>query len=326
MKCTRQGWWLLAAGALLASCSNAGEDFGFGTSVTGQVGVFVFLDRDGSLSATGADTVLQGVAVGLVVSGTTDTAFKATTDATGNAIFNGIPLGDYRVAITQSTVGDSVQVQSIDSSLVTLRSNDPLQTVQVRVGFQSVTIAQARTLASGARVFIRGMLLASPDIYGDTTAYVTDGTVAIRLRNAADAGPQSNPGDSVRVLGTLTTFLGQPVMDTALINIFQFAGGQPPAVSLTTQQANTAAGGARDAELIQLSGAVITATNTVNGDLEVTVDDGSGPVVVVLDQDIAFQLATYVPGKTVNGKGILVPTGTGTWVVKPRFNGDMTAS
>jgi hypothetical protein len=315
--------------ALLAlGCSNAGESFGFGGNTSGQVGVFVFLDRDGSLGATGSDTVLAGVSVGLVVAGTTDTAFRANTDATGNAVFNGIPLGDYKVVVDTASAGDSTEVQSIDSAIVTLRNNDPQQIVTVRVGFPLVTVTQARAMAAGARVFIKGILLAPPGTYGDTTAYVSDGTLAIRLTNAVDApGPPSGAGDSVRVLGTLATRLGQPVMDTAVVILFQFGTpGQPAGTSLTTLQASTAQGGARDADLVVLSGAVIasdTSTNTA-GDYSFSADDGSGAVTVILDADVGFPLLPFTPGKTLAGKGILVPDGTGAWVFKPRITTDVT--
>lgn len=313
---------------LLLGCGNAGESFGFGGNTSGQVGVFVFLDRDGSLGATGSDTVLAGVKVGLVVAGTTDTVLRANTDATGNAIFTDVPLGDYRVAVDTASAGDSTEVQSIDSALVTLRNNDPQQTVTVRVGFPAVTITQARSMAAGTRVFVKGILLAPPGTYGDTTAYVGDGTAAIRLTNAADApGPPSGAGDSVRVLGTLATRQGQPVMDTAVVILFHFGTpGQPAGTSLTTLQASTAQGGSRDADLVVLTGAIIgtdTTTNTA-GDYSFSADDGTGPVTVVLDADVGFPLVPFTPGKTLAGKGILVPDGTGAWVFKPRITTDVT--
>jgi hypothetical protein len=319
--------WLLPAVFLAAlGCSNAGEDFGFGGGANGAVGVFVFLDRDGSLNATPADTVLAGIKVGLVAPGTTDTLFAKFTDASGNVIFTGLPLGDYTLVVDTNTVGDSVAVQKIDSTHVVLRNNAAQQQMFVRVGFPSATVTEARALPAGTRVIVKGLMLTNLNVFGDSTANVADVAAAIRITNATSVGPQPSPGDSVRVLGTVATRAGQPVLDSARVTAFQ-AGPPPAPVDQTTLQANTAEGGAHDAALVFLNNAVIqTDTATVNGDYTFSVDDGSGPVKVVLDQDVTFPLGQFTPGKTLTGSGILVPTGTGTWVFKPRVNGDVTLS
>ena len=320
--------WLLPAVLLIAmGCSNAGEDFGFGGGSNGAVGVFVFLDRDGSLNPNPADTVLAGIKVGLVVPGTTDTLFSKTTDGTGNAIFTGLPLGDYTLVVDTNSVGDSVDVQLIDSTHVVLRNNAPQQQMFVRIGFPSATVTEARALTAGTRVFVKGLLLTDLNVFADTTAHLGDAGGAIRLTNARDAGPPTNSGDSVRVLGTVSTRAGQPVLDSAQVNLFHFGTGVTTPVGVTTLQANTAQGGTRDAALVLLSNAVIqTDTSTVNGDYTFSVDDGSGPVKVVLDQDLPFPVAQFIPGKTLDGRGVLVPTGTGTWVFKPRANSDVVLS
>lgn len=316
--------WLLPAALLIAlGCSNAGEDFKFEGGSGGAVGVFVFLDRDGSLDATAQDTVLSGIKLALLVPGTTDTLFRATTDASGNAAFTGLPLGDYTLVVDTGSVGDSVQVQKVDSANVVLRNNALVRQMTVRIGFPTATVAEARALPAGSRIFVKGVLLTDVDVFGDTTAHMVAGGVAIRLTNASNNGPAGNPGDSVRVLATTAVRAGQPVLDVAKVNTFQF-GPAPTAVTLTTVQANSAQGGAQDAALVLLSGAVIQSdTATVNGDFTFSVNDGSGAVKVILDQDVLFPLGQFVPGKTLGGRGVLVPTGTGTWVFKPRVNTDV---
>ncbi|MEP7327284.1 MAG: carboxypeptidase-like regulatory domain-containing protein [Gemmatimonadota bacterium] len=319
----------LLSAILLAAlgCSNAGESFEFGGGGNGGVGVFVYLDRDGSLDPGPADTVLAGIRVALLVPGTTDTVFRATTDATGNAAFTSLPLGDYTLVVDTASVGDSVQVQQIDSAKVVLRNNAPVRQMTVRVGFPTATVAQARALPAGRRVFVKGILLANLNVFGDTTTHIEAAGSAIRLTNARNAGPATSPGDSVRVLATTGVRAGQPVLDSARINLFQFGAGSPAPVSLTTLQANTAQGGTHDAALVLLTDAIIqTDTATVNGDYTFSVDDGTGPVKVILDQDVNFPPGPFTPGKTLNGRGLLVPTGTGTWVFKPRTIGDVQLS
>lgn len=326
MTFTRRTWLLPAVLLTALGCSNAGENFAFGGGGNGAVGVFVFLDRDGSLDAGPADTVLAGIKVALLVPGTTDTLYRATTDASGNSIFTSLPLGNYTLVVDTNSVGDSVEVQLIDSASVVLLNNASGRQMTVRIGFPSATIAQARALPAGSRVFVRGILLADLDVFADTTGFVADPGASIRLSNAQDVGPQSSLGDSVRVLGTVAVRDGQPVLDAAGVFVFR-PGPAPIPVSLTTVLANTAQGGARDAALINLTNAVIqTDTATVNGDFTFSVDDGTGPVKVILDQDVLFALGQFIPGKTLNGRGLLVPTGTGTWVFKPRVNTDVQLS
>ena len=72
--------------------------------------------------------------------------------------------------------------------------------------------------------------------------------------------------------------------------------------------------------------AIAGVTGAVGQDLHMTVDDGSGPAVVVLDGDIwtSADLAQYVPGAVLDfATGLLVPSGSGTWLVKPRARADI---
>ena len=64
-------------------------------------------------------------------------------------------------------------------------------------------------------------------------------------------------------------------------------------------------------------------TVTVGGDFVMTVDDGSGPLEVVLDKDITFNLTPLIGGVVVDVTGVLVPTGGGAWQLKARSAGDV---
>lgn len=313
----------LAAVALLG-CSNAGEDFGFTPSGSGTVLGFVYLDRDGSLDISQSDTVFAGVRVGLV-SGASDTVFSALVDATGNVRFTGVPFGDYQFVVDTNTVGDSLQVQAIDLAAVHLRANAGSQTIISRLGYPFSTTAAVRGLPVGSRVFVKGVALSSIGIFGDTTSYLTDNNAPIRLTDATNGGPVSAAGDSVRVLGTVAIRSGQAVLDTAIVFVFRF-GPPPVPVQLSTLLAGTAAGGTQDAGLVNLTNAIITATAAVGPDFHVTVDDGSGPLVIELDGDLVFSLAQFQINKTVNGQGVLVPGGNGAWLFKPRQPSDVTVN
>jgi hypothetical protein len=305
-------------------CSNAGGDFGFEPVGHGTVAAFFYVDRNGDLLPTSAaDTTFAGVRLGLVVAGTTDTAFSALTDAQGNVVFSNVPFGDYRFVVDTATVADSFQVQAIDSASVRLRGNAQQQLVTVRLGYPRVTIAAARAASTGTKVFINGMVLAGIAAFGDTTSHILENGVAIRLTNASNGGPAAQPGDSARVVGTVSIRAGQPVLDNAVILVYRLSFAAPPATPLSTLLANTADGTAQDAALVGISG-VIVDTLTAGSDFHVGVDDGSGRVVMVLDGNATFQVPLFLPGKTATARGLLVPTGGGTWVLKPRAQADVT--
>ena len=318
--------WVAALTLLAGSgCSNAGGDLGFEPLGSGTVSAFFYVDRNGDLiPRPGDDTTFAGVRMGLVVAGTTDTAFSAIADAQGNVVFGNVPFGDYRFVVDTSTVADSFQVQAIDSVNVRLRGDTPQQLVTVRLGYPVLTIAEARAASAGTKVFISGMLLSRISTFGDTTSHIIDNGVAIRLTNASHGGPAAQEGDSARVTGTVSIRGGQPVLDNAVIIAYKLSVTGPASTPLSTFLANNADTSAQDAALVGISGAIIVDTATVGTDFHVGVNDGSGRVVMVLDGDANFQLPLFDLGQTVTADGLLIPTGGGTWVFKPRNQADVT--
>ena len=76
--------------------------------------------------------------------------------------------------------------------------------------------------------------------------------------------------------------------------------------------------------LAKLVNVEITDTLTVDGDFQLTVDDGSGPAVVLLDSDVPFTgVDAYVPGVSIDATGVLVPAAPGQWSLKPRSDADL---
>ena len=312
------GWVCLALLSLLLSACAAGDRI---VSVPGQgfLGGLVYLDRDGNREPGGPDQALQGVGVGLVVAGTLDTVARATSDANGGFVFGAVPVGRYTVVVPVASVfGDSLQVVRIDTADVSLGVDDTTE-VNVSVSFPSYTVAEARTRPLGEKIFIEGLVLNNSPAFGDSTVHLRDTTGAIRITGTR--GPLVAAGDSVRFLGTVAALNGQPVIENGQATILQIVG-LPVAIGVLTFSAASAQGDL-DAELVRIVDATIADdTATVNGDYQFTVDDGSGPVLVVLDQDVGFTTPRdlYFPGEVIYAVGVLVPTGSGAWVLKPRNN------
>ena len=137
-------------------------------------------------------------------------------------------------------------------------------------------------------------------------------------------------GDSVILRARIATRLGQRVLD----DVTPFVLGTtfiPSAPALTTREASTGGvAGSLDAALVRLVDVPVIDTATVSGNLQLTVNDGSGAVVVILDRaaDVGFRaplpVGLFIPGTRFDLGGVLVPTGTGTWRLKPRSSLDLT--
>ena len=320
---------------LIGACDNAGVDLGFGTNQTNVVRAIVYLDRDGSRAFSApTDTFFVGARIALLQRGTDDTVKSALTNAQGVALITDVPLGEYTVAVGDAGLGDSIHVTSVDTTLVP--SNQPTTTIKlsllrdttevlVRLSYPEVTLAEARTTPPGKQVFIRGLILAGVQSFRDTTSHVADATAAIRLTRVSLRNASSNPpGDSVSVLGRTSSRLGQPTLDRAVITKL---GSRPAPLPLivATGTAATASNGTLDAALVQIQNGVISDTVTIAPDYRVTVSDGTGSLSIVLDANINFNRTSYLPGKRVNARGVLVPNGAGGWSLKPREVGDAVA-
>ena len=309
------------AALLLAAvaCNNAGSDLGPGPVTKHSITTLVFLDRDGSRTfAVGIDTLFPGAMVSLRPAGGGNAVQTVTTSAVGVARFDNVALGEYSINVEPASLGDSVIVAEIITSPVKVEVADTNTVVAIRLSFPEVSIRQARLLPAGKRAFIRGVILAGVQSFRDTTSHIVDSSGQIRLtRVSLRTGIGNTPGDSVSVLGVASSRAGQPTIDLAVISRF---GQRPSPIPLpvATGTAATAAGGTLDAGLVIITGALISDTATVAPDYRVVGSDNTGPITVLLDALINFNRANFRPGRTMNVQGVLVPDGTGAWVLKPR--------
>jgi hypothetical protein len=293
-----------------------------GVVANGVVGGFVYVDVNGSRSFEAeSDTPLSNVIVRLLVRGTRVAIATGASNQVGEFTMEGVPVGNYVVAVDSATVGDSVEVVSIDGLEVTMAPDDTVA-VRIAVGFPLVTAREARTLTVGQGVFVEGVALHDRGLFGDSTLHVADTSGAIRAARVSAVGVTA--GDSVRVRATIGARSGQPTLDAALPLVLAITTVPAPP-TVTSAAAATAVGGGLDAALVRVLSAGVTDTATSAGDFTATADDGSGPIVIVFDRAIAFNLAPYVPGAVLDVVGLLVPTGGGSWVLKPRSDADLVA-
>ncbi len=184
--------------------------------------------------------------------------------------------------------------------------------------YPTVTIAQARNLPVGRRVQIVGLALNGWATFADSTVNLVDPSGSIRALRVAPVNLFA--GDSVRMVATIGALNGETMLIGANATVLATGRTLPPPQPVSTAAANSASGGTLDAALVQVTRAVVKDTLTLpTGDYRMHVDDGSGPLTVVLDRDLGLRLTPFIPGATIDFTGLLIPnTGGATWFLKPR--------
>ncbi|MGH7593291.1 MAG: hypothetical protein ACRELE_05505 [Gemmatimonadales bacterium] len=311
-----------------ASCTNAGETLTARTLPTGFLVVAVYFDRDASHTPTINDTIVVGARVALVVPGAQDTLRVGVTDVKGQVFFDSLPVGTYQVVVDQHALPDSVGVVAPDSITVRLVNQVTSQFdsltggVLIRFGYAEVSLAEARAMAPGRRVLVRGKVVAPLQDFRDSSAFLVDSTGALRITGSRPrpGSNGNNIGDSVFVVGTTGQRSGQGVLQNGVFSTYSLGLGPLPQI-VTVAEARNAKGGTLDAVLVQLSNVVIRDTVGSGPDFAVTVSDPADTTVtmtVLIDQLLNAPRTLFQLKHSAVFRGVLVPVGDGTWMVKPR--------
>lgn len=311
------------------ACENGGATRTLGVTATGTVLGRVYFDADGSRTFDAADAGFEGARIRLLAPGGTDTLFRATTDAEGDFRLSSVPVGTYAVLVDSASAGDSARVITDGAAPVTLTvlPGDSAE-FEGSISYPLRTIAEARALAPGQRLFVRGIALHSRTTFSDTTLHIVDATGAMRATRVRPSAVAA--GDSVILRARTAIRLGQRVLDdvTAFVLAPTFIPTAPTVTSAVAASGGVA--GALDAAFVRVLNAQVIDTATIGGNFQMTVNDASGPVVVILDRaaDVGFlpplPPTLYAPTNRFDIVGILMPTGTGTWRLKPRSVLDLT--
>ncbi len=305
--------------ALACDTPNAGEMLE--VTATGTVAGRVYFDANANRIEDGADPSVANIPVELSIRGSRVPVERQVSDGNGQYEFVDIPVGTYWIDVDSLVLGDTLLVLDADTVPVNVRPG--ITTAKgVGLALSRVTIAEARILPVGKKVTVEGFALNQRTVFGDSTVHLSEGPTAIRAINVFRAGIQQ--GDSVRLTGRTGVLNGQPVLDGVTTQILARTGTPAPAIVLTSQAA-TASNGSLDANHVQVRNAMVVDTVTsTTGDRIVTFNDGSGVLELVFDQDITFNLPWMLPDSTASRvTGVLIPTGTGQWQMKPRSQADI---
>ncbi len=322
---TQRPRFVALLGIALATAACAADGGGtFAVTATGSVAGTAWFDADGSGGASPGDAPLVGLPVRLLLPIAHDTIATTRTDRDGRFAFSTMPVGSYALRFDAAALGDSLVIAAGGDSTLTVRPSDSLSVV-LRVTYPTLTASQVQAAPLGTRAFVAAVALHARTTFGDTLLHVVDSTGYLRVTRLRTAGVVA--GDSLRLRGRIALRDGRRVLDD--VTAFGLGAGLLPApATITTAQ--LAAGAVFDAALVRIVSAAVVDTITVLGNLQVTVNDGSGPALLWLDRsaDAAFRppflAGTWDAGRRYDVLGIVVPLAPNRWVLRPRSAFDLT--
>jgi hypothetical protein len=309
---------------LSAGCDDSGVDRVLDIRAQGSIAGVTYLDRNGNGLIEPTDGPVSGVAVRFTPVGSSTIAVRSVSNPTGTFVVPTVDVGEYQVGVESGTVPDSLQLIRIDSLRLRVTANDTASVV-IALSFPTLPARQVRAAALGKRLFVEGITLNSWATFGDSTLHVADSSGVLRATRVAVSNVVS--GQRVRLLGTTDLRAGQPTLTDAVV--FALGSGQLPSPTRVNSAAAARADGGRlDAALVQVVRATILGgQNLPTGDFQLTVNDGSGLLEVVIDRNAGISNTTFVAGALLDATGLLVPgDDPGEWQLKPRATSDLAAA
>jgi len=311
----------VTAASVVSGCDRTNTSPITELTATGTIQGRVYEDVNGNGLQDGSDPGIGPVIVRAAYRGTTTPVAQDTTGVGQQGTYQmEVPVGTYWVTLDSLILGDSFQIIRPDTIahqvLPGLNTN-----TSIGLSFRRFNIEDVRQLPAGQKVSVLAFALNNRATFGDSTVFISDGSWAIRATNMARSNVRQ--GDSIRISGTTARDLGQPVLDLVTATVLTNTG-TPQAPLLSTAQAATASGGRQDANHVRVRNARVTDTVSVDLDFQATVDDGSGPLTVYLDRDALANTTLFQPQSVFSElRGVLLPSGTGSWILLPRGGNDV---
>jgi hypothetical protein len=170
-----------------------------------------------------------------------------------------------------------------------------------------LSIGEARSAAKNAQVVIRGVVTLASGTIDPGSAVIQDATGAILLRLADEAGELA-VGQLVEVEGVRSTKAG---MESVRVNVPPRQIGNDPGPQPRVVRTGEA-GEDTEAQLVVVRGALTaSARRASSGTVSFELDDGSGPLRVVLGAGLAADDEALVAGSWVEVTGVLGQETTG---------------
>ena len=211
---------------------------------------------------------------------------------------------------------------SLSASLSPSPSSQP--TVAPTPGEEVVSIATARALPDGTESTIEGVALTGSD-FADGGGFVADesGGLAVLVSDGTFAR-----GAHLRVRGAIDDRYAQRTLRAIGADVVVLGtAADPTPIELATG----AVGEDVEGRLVHISGTVLAAPTALSSGLAFDVDDGSGPVRLLVGAATGIDASAWSAGFEVDAIGVVGQrdssgTGTAGYRLQPRDEGDILAS
>jgi len=316
---------LSGAAALLAiaSCTDSSNVSLVEVSAVGGIVGQVYLDANGNGRPDEEDRPIPRLDVVLMANRGGAAVATAQADSGGVFRMTDIPVGSYRLGLDESSAGDSL---SVSGNVQVVVVKDLTKQADLGVTYPVLSLEEIRTGSVGRKVFTSGIALNPRPNFGDGVVHIQADTLYLRATNVARAAIAT--GDSLRILGRIK--VDQKVLDEVTPFVLVNIAAIPIPLERGTGQSADAEGGKIDAALVRVRDAEIADTSTLNGDFHFFLDDGTGPIEVVLRSFLQLNPSPIRPDTIVRARavaGLLVPvaepTGGVRWRLLPRAGGDV---
>jgi len=197
----------------------------------------------------------------------------------------------------------------------------PPSTASPTPGAAVLPIATARGVPDGTEVVVEGVAT-SGSAFTDGGGYVADASGAIAV---LVTGGSFDRGEWLRLNGPVDDRFSQRTLRVDAADIVRLGSGtEPDPVAVTTG----GIGEALEARLVTLSGVIQGSPTMLTGGLAFDLDDGSGPVRLLVGTVTAIDVTAWTSGTAVEVVGVVGQrdssgTGTAGYRVQPRAASDV---
>lgn len=257
---------------------------------------------------SGAARVIVGNATGIDTANWTNGAGLVVVGVVGQRDSSGTGTSGYRVQPRDSADVELVMAPTPTPSPGGSPDPNPDASPSTPPSESSVVpIADARAAAKNARVTVRGVVTLPSGAIDPRSAVVQDASGAILLRLGGEAGTLSR-GELLEVAGVRSTKSG---MESPRVTVPPRRLGSAPDPAPRALRSGDASE-ASEAQLVVVRGALVaSARRASSGTVSFEVDDGSGPLRVVLGRALESDHADLVAGTWIEVSGVLGQETTG---------------
>jgi hypothetical protein len=186
-----------------------------------------------------------------------------------------------------------------------------------------LAIAEARAMTDGAIVMVEGVAL-TDGAFVDGGGYVADGTAGIAVLVADGTYPR---GSRMRISGELDDRFSQRTIRADASSIELLGSAAEPDAQV---KATGTIGEDDEGELVAISGTLASGPTQLTTAVAYDVDDGSGPIRVLVGSASGIDLGPWARGRLVQVRGVIGQrdssgSGTAGYRLQPRDPGDVLA-